>query len=370
MKKWMPWVMGIGLATWCEAKELRRTFEDTAFLGHGEAGIANVSGIPSLYYNPAGLGRGEDQEQQLSILDPQVIASDEILDAARNPEKYRNLKLTPTETVDQVEGKNLYVGAQNFSGGVVNHIAFGLIGGAYSNLSIDLLDVNLDKSQLLLEAVSHYGFVSGYGKEVAKNLYVGASLYVLEKTDIYYPGTVLQLGTVFLNKKSKDGPSTSELLKDQLSQGKGRGIGVDVGMIYTKPHPYVDISYGITVQDVGTTTYSDRNVRPDKQMVTVGTSLDTNINQQNMVASLDYLDVLNVSEEATAKHILFGVSSNYHQWVGFSMGLHQGYPVAGTWVSVGVLKVEYSYTVSEVGDRVGENPSRRQAFHARLGWDF
>ena len=106
MKKAILWIVCAIFSLFCDAKELRRTFEDTGFLGHGEAGIASVSGVASLYYNPAGLAFGDGSLKQLSILDPQVTASDEVIDYAKNNKKYENMKLTPQEVVNQVEGRS------------------------------------------------------------------------------------------------------------------------------------------------------------------------------------------------------------------------------------------------------------------------
>jgi hypothetical protein len=350
-------------------KELRRTFEDTRFMGHGEAGIASVSGISSLYYNPAGLAFGSNTLRSFSILDPQITVSEDVLDGIRNPEKFSQLNVNAEQILGQFENHSVYLGAQDFAGGSFGDLTVGYVGGAYANVSLGLLDVNLDKSQVLLEAVTHHGVVVGHGREIWKNLYVGAGVKLLEKHDIYYPNggfdLLLDLLQSYQNKEKR-----TESLRSLLRDGKGLGIGADLGMIYKQPMKYIDMSYGLSLQDVGDTAYRGELVRSDKQMVSVGTTMEATVNQQDVKASFDYIDLLNRNDQVWGKHALFGVEVSHKKLAGVSMGLHQGYPVAGAWVSLWVVTAEYSYTVSDVGDRLGEFPSYRQSVHVRLGWEL
>ena len=350
-------------------RELRRTFETSRYQGHGNAGLANVSGISSLYYNPAGLALHPERSEEISILDPQITASEELFAAYNKQEEYRDVELDGAEIVGEIEDKNLHVGFQDFLGGSFDQLTFGFIAGNYTNLSIKFLDANLEKSQALLESVSHTGIMVGHGREIMDDLYAGVVLKGLMKKDIYYPGNGFDLLLDISEISKAEKGEKKEIIREKMMDGEGKAVGLDFGLIYKKEGRHMDAAYGLVVQDVGDTSYGNV-ARPDKQMVSAGSTLSTEVERQNFAVAFDYLDLFNHSNETFSKHTLFGLMWDYQRFVGASMGLHQGYPTAGLWCALWLITAEYSFYIADVGEQTGMFPSYRNSIHARIGWQF
>ena len=294
-------------------------------------------------------------------MSPQVTASDETLDVWLDNQHYQNLKLNTDETIAFINGKSVHVDVQNFSGFSLSKIAMGLVNQGSLDIESQINLVQPDDSYIYGDLVTRNGILLGVGREPIENLRVGAAIKGLYKYERY-----VNVDTVGLLEKAL---MPDAKLGSLLNEGKGFGVGFDLGLAWTLPGPFVNVIVGLAILDVGSTKYrGSPTPREDPQMVNVGVALKTEVDGQTFTETFDIVDAAFAQKQSVYNHLHMGLRWAYQNYFGVQVGINQGYPTAGIFGRYKVIEIGYARYGVELGSTPGQRPNLRHAAELKLGW--
>lgn len=349
------------------AKELRWTHYGLRPLAMGNAYVAVADDFNALFYNPAGLARlkGWDGE----VLNPSLEISKNTVEILSD---VRKLAQGASGSVDAVldileknTGKN-----QRFAMGWTPHLVmpgFGMGMGVDVPLTMAIhrdISVDLDFGPRVLAPVG----VAGNFLE--DRLSVGASLKLALVGGVEREFSINDIEAFSKKDTGSSGPKLSDYVLG------GAGVGADIGLLFT-PIKTMSPTFGVSVTDVGGTTYS-------KKLDIGGTSLgtpDLRLPSVNTGLSLIPWEAagmyLRTSVDAHAinqpqhfsKKFNLGMEWGYGSLLKVQTGLHQGELSAGFELDVMLLAIRFVTYTEQLGVIAGENDNlsdRRYALQLKL----
>lgn len=364
------------------------TFKSAGMIGRGNAGIAVADYEDALFYNPAGTAlydpiplarspylRFTTFEENIApkkddgLFKRLVLASPMVETSKTAVEQYRDGlsgNADPVAIGRRLVGKNLHVGAANFTGLVLRRLSF----GAFSSVQGDaMLFKNPDFGGLETAAArvdAYSGITAGLAHDLWKDhLYVGLSARWFERG----------VGHVVAS------PETSaEQLKADIEEGatfgRGRGQGGDVGMIL-RSSPLTGgggrwrLWSGGTVRDVGTTQVApDMSPSPEldiPQTFNFGFGVDFTNKTNHFRLLIDWVDATRQTQRADRERLNAGLELWTSGTLGFQGGLNDGYPTAGVFLDLALLRLDAAMYAAEMGARAGDRKDERYVARVTLG---
>lgn len=335
-----------------------KIYRSAYFLGRGNAGIAAADEEEAIFYNPAGLAYGKGIYKKTVLVSPHVELSQATRDLARQ------LSAEDSDAVDSVRGnigKPNHVGFSNFTGLILRRAALGVV--ATGNV-----DVLAFKSP-------EYG-----GLEVVEaqaDQTVGATFSLAE--GFFNNGMLLGVTAKYLARgRGYASASAAEAddLKEKLADrndflAAGEGGGADVGIQF-RGGGRASPAFGVTVNDVGDTkvtptdpTSLDLDV---KQTINAGVSIEPGTKFSKLKLLADYRDIASRTITNPRKKVHLGGELSVLDMIGMTGGLNQGYPTAGLYLDVYLLRIDLGFYTEEVGERVGTRPDTRYFLRLKLGF--
>jgi hypothetical protein len=344
-------------------EDLPDVYRSAAGLGRGDTGIAAAEHEEALFYNPAGLALSEPAPRVV-LVSPMLEASKAARDA------YLRASIPDADPIDvaqSVIGKNLHVGAANFSGFVARRMGLGLFSAASADAMVFKNPAIGGIESAVARADAHAGAMAGGGRGFAGDkLLVGGALKALRRGRAY---------------AAADPFMTEEELEAQVREGEnagyGFGVGADLGlMLRSSPTRARGQSArwlaGAVVRDVGTT-----RIRPESEPAppldlrqTVNVGLAVELAQPGLFLRLsgDYRDVTAAYPDVPVyQRAGLGAELWLKPTAGLRAGLHDGYACGGAFVDFVVLRVDAAVYTEEMGKSPGARPDTRYVGRLSLG---
>ncbi|MEO6459719.1 MAG: hypothetical protein ABIO95_04660 [Bdellovibrionota bacterium] len=346
---------GVGLVSAsARADYTRDSYRDIRLLGRGNTGIADVTGGPAAFYNPAGLA--DATSVSFVPFDFSLGANKNLVTSFSTISSLTSSNQTLSQKFSPLLGKPMALQGTFFP-----HIAVpGFMAGFY-----DYSDVNIEYRdpvfpRLDLQARNDWGLVFGAGKSVLPNLQLGASVRYMKRRSLE---DVLNMATVF----NLTGAYLSQISRD------GEAWGINVGSRFSqKLGPSSWVAAGLVVEDVGRTSFhnSDRSPLPERQAEKVNFGLA--YGAQAPVGAFKVLfDVkeLNNTSKSTTKKIFTGAEISTSVMT-MRAGLFQGYWTAGLSTSlIPLIDLDITTYGEELASAAGLRESRYWLIGFRTGLD-
>lgn len=334
-----------------------KIYRSAYFLGRGDTGVACADNEEAIFYNPAGIAQGKGIYKKTVLVSPHVEVSKATRDLARR------LAAEDGDTIDTVRdnvGKPNHVGVNNFTGIILRRAALGAI--ATSNVDLLAYKSPLDGLEVVeAKADQTAGMTFTLAEGFFKNqLLLGAT------------GKYLMRGKGEVSAAASEADKVQETMDDQANfMGTGTGGGGDVGLMWILGGR-VNPSVGLVVNDVGDTkitpeepTALDLDV---KQTVNLGFSVEPGTKYSKLRLLADYRDALGRTIENPRKKLHLGAELTVLNMIGMTGGLNQGYPTAGLYLDLYVLRFDFGFYSEELGDRVGTRPDTRYFMRIKAGF--
>ncbi|MBN1114853.1 MAG: hypothetical protein JXA66_05895 [Oligoflexia bacterium] len=329
------------------ASELTEAATTVRTMGMGGAGSAIISGLEALYVNPAGLNRNDGIE--FTALSPTVTANKSAWDAIMN---YSSL--TGAENVrDYLQpyvGNEYGLGVNSNTGIATKNFAASF----FFDLEIYESLHNLALPELKSKTYYQYGlkFGASYGLFENSMLRVGAAIKWLTRRGLADTATTETLLSL----------DTSEFTG--WLDRKGRGYGLDLGMIFTVPldNEYLEPCISLSWQDVFTTTIKPSSVdalSPGRLHDNLTLGLGTMINLPALDIAFAF-DIKHLTERGIQIPLKLHMGAEL-QFPVFSVrgGYNQGYYTAGLSFNLFLFRLELLTYGEELGSYPGQMEDRR-----------
>lgn len=335
-----------------------RLYRSAYFLGRGDTGISVADDEDAIFYNPAGLALGKGIYKKTVLASPQVELSEATRDLAR---RLGAENANAVETVQDNIGKPNHIGVQNFTGLILRRAAL----GAFFSNNVDLLAY---KS-------ADYGGMEVVEANADQN--VGATFSLADS--FFHPNLFLGITAKYLARGrgtmtviSVEADQVKESLSDTSKfMGAGEGGGLDFGLMYQaggRTNPAV----GITINDMGDTKITP-NEETDldldlKQTINIGVSIEPGTQFSKLKLLADYRDATGAVIKNPFKRVHLGSELSVLDMIGVTGGLNQGYPTAGLYFNLYIVRLDLGYYTEEMGERIGTRPDTRYFLRIKAGF--
>jgi|GEM_PF-6526821 len=350
-------------------------YESPRLQGFGGAGTALVEGEDAIFYNPSQINSKEGP-QLISIASPTItfttIRPDEAVKTASAYSRYNDKTKDIAERFDLLKRENVFLRAQNHTGFILDHSAFGVLGTAQRNLHM----ADGDSKNLTEDAINdlRYDFETLYDVST----YFGASRTFFEHFDVgflvrfVYTLSQTLTKTVAGAEDTKD-ISTSNNTLDLATEKSGLGVGGDLGVTYHLPNDNADITFAAVAQNVVALHYFGEN-KPDNvpMALNLGFGYKRSLfrSEQNFLIAIDVKDILSQHEPYLLTKLHMGVMWRYSELVSLSTGINQGYPTFGLGLAYKFIEFQFAHYAVELSRTGQSRPSQRNSILLRLGWLF
>ncbi len=349
-------------------------YESPRLQGFGGAGTALVEGEDAIFYNPSQIN-SKKGHQLISIVSPTItfttIRPEEAVQTATAYSSYSNVK-NITEHFNLFKKGNVFLGAQNHTGFILDHSAFGILGTMQRNLHMD----DGDGKPLTQESIDNlrYDFETMYDLST----YFGASRTFFTNFDVGFLARFVYTLSQSLTKTvagvedTKD-INTSNNTLDLATEKSGLGIGGDLGVTYHLPNDNADITFAAVAQNILALHYFGPN-KPDNvpMAINLGFGYKRSLfrSEQNFLIAIDLKDILSQHEPYLLTKLHMGVMWRYSDLVSLSTGLNQGYPTFGLGLAYKFIELQFAHYAVELSKTGQSRPSKRNSLLLRVGWLF
>jgi hypothetical protein len=331
------------------ASETDKLYRSAEFLGRGYAGLADPRDEDAIFYNPANLAHQDPSRSfKAVVLSPLMIISD-TANTLASVGSDDNKKL---EALRDLVGKPAFVGASNFSGVLIRNMAFGLVNSASANFYVYKDPLNSGVESINLNAQTDNGLTASYAHSLSGlGLSVGVTTKLIKRT-------------VYLADISIADVSAVKEFKPAKYSNSGVGLGFDVGAIYKLKDTLLSPQFGLTVQNLGDSSFSQGKsegptVTAMPQTVNFGLGISPPTPVVKSSVFFDYRDLLNREEVNSFKRFHLGGEFIVAETLGLTTGINQGFPTLGIFLATTYFRTDVGTYGEEVGVRIGERPSRR-----------
>lgn len=339
------------------AQEYPSFYRGVRPLAMGGAFTAVADDEHALFYNPAGLA--DISMLNLAVVNPLVEASED------SGEMYQDLQDTDFETVEEAEDfLRKYVGVQQHIRAAINpYIGFnvadyGVMIAGLGNGTIGALPYDTVNPKLDVTVIGDYGLLGGVGGKLPfSGLRVGLSVKAVNRYSLTEQYTAQDLVD----------EDFENLIDDDLEEGTG--FSADLGVLYTLPFiKVVDMDAGLAVQSLPKMDMGDA-LDIDTQ-VNLGLAIKKTLAGFGFIGALDCMDLTqNIGEDDDwGKRLHLGGEIKFPLILSLQAGLNQGYMTGGIGLDFKVLRVDLATYGEEIGEKAGDQVSRRYLAQVTIGW--
>ena len=344
-------LIGLGLASISvesfafDPYEIHRIYRSPEILGRGDAGIADADDYEAIFYNPSGLARGKGLYKETVFASPSLHVSESTRDLVREVVQENN---DDPQTFRRYIGKNQHLGLSNFTGIVFRRAAIGALVSTQNNVLLSKSAKERGSEVLQASTVSNQGIVFSF----ADGLFNDALLLGTTIKYIRHSYAFVDIGIAQAND-----------VQDQLSDSSNySGTGADLGMTWNPDRNDI-FNLAVTVENIGDTKLSnDRAGEAStffRQTLNFGMSLTVATKLSSLTWAMDYRDILDKVGEHTFKKLHTGLDLRVGSLMGVSGGWNQGYPCAGLFFNLYLVRFDLGGYTQEIGDSPGARPDNR-----------
>lgn len=343
-----------------EGSEPGREYISAPLMGAGGAGITDVSGIDSLFYNPANLARSQSVIGDILIVSPQLEATDHGLTIYKDVKSNKNM----LDIVSGVVGKPVRVGIQNATGASFRRTALAITQRADLQISLK----NDPYSGIPVASVSssvRAGAAYGIGRSFASNkFHLGVTGLLVQKAEANLSVSALEATNKF------QGSGGDSLLSNVMKRGVG--VGAHVGLQLT-PGGDSSPEFAIVARNLGLNygvggKPADERPTSELQTIDVGMSLQPGTKNSRARLSLDVHDVMNKSQQNIFKRLHLGTEVTFSGVLGIQGGLNQGYTTYGIFINARLVRIDAGIFSEELGKYPGDLKNRIYYGRLSVGW--
>jgi hypothetical protein len=306
----------------------------------GNAYVANVNDLDSLFYNPAGLAKVHGI--QLDMLTASA--------AGKNLDDYKTLKSLADSSTDlstalpPLYGKDYFYSANARSG-----IALPMFGAAVYNATSAQAQVhNPPFPEIDVKATNDYTYALGFGVPLGPFVQVGAEGRYIKRTGV---------------SKTYTGADFANLSNNQIASditAWGRGYELDLGANFLIPVPLATFDFSVVWQNVGNTTFiqdSTNSIPSEPNNLVAGVGADIRLLLVTIRPEFDIRHITDADIQLFRK-FNFGVEVSL-PLIDIRGGFSEGYYTYGAGMSFGPIRVDAASYAAELGDYPGQIEDRR-----------
>lgn len=333
----------------------RDSYRDTRLLGRGNAGLADVSGGISAFYNPAALAK--TATFSFTPVDLAIGANQNIGTSFSEILSLTSSEGTLSERFAPLLGKPL-----GLQGTLFPHIAVpGFMIGFY-----DYFDTNIEYRDpvfpvLELDARNDWGVIFGGARELPLGIMVGFSARYMRRRIIEED---LSIATAF--------NLTGAYLQEIMAEGEAFGVNLGVLKVH-KLNSFSSIAAGLTIEDAGYTGFknSDRGALPVRQAMKWNTGLTYKVKSSvaGITVAADFKDLKN-TDLSFSKKVHLGTEVDLPLF-NVRGGFFQGYWSAGvTITAIPFMDLDFTTYGEELDSAAGLRQARYWLMGIRMGLDL
>jgi hypothetical protein len=310
----------------------------------GNAYVAVADDFNALFYNPAGLARLSDWH--LEVVNPKVSMSKTTYQLLEDSDELSGSGTVSTvvSTFEKMSGKTNHISVGVTPVFVYPGFGIGIGADAGGTLAIHR-DVSVDVDAGI-DVIVPIGFAKNFLED---RLSLGAAAKFVMRNGVYREFSVADISA--FTKKSDD--SSGKKLSDYVQGGKG--VGFDVGMLFT-PVKTMEPTLGVSVTDLGGTAFD----RTESEAGELGQlpprlpSVNTGVSFKP-VKKEDFYLLTSVDAHAINQPLHYSKKFNVGSEVGlwkflkFQAGLHQGTLSGGMELDVKLLIIRFATYAEQVG---------------------
>jgi hypothetical protein len=359
-----PWI-AVALSTLLSLTSRQLTADELEFdslyrspyyLGRGDTGVAVADGHEALFYNPAGLATGKGVYKEIVLVSPSIQSSLKTKDIVRQTIVEED---NSPETFKSFLGRNMHFSLSNFSGIILRRAAVGLLVSSSTNLLLAKTKEDRGVEGLKAEAAANRVFTFGLAESILSDrLQIGSTFKYLSRNEARLAVSALDTENI-ADRLTADGVGIER-----------SGFGFDLGLMYS--FTKIPWRLGLHVENAGTTLLrageKDASERRLPQIVTAGVAFQKNTNMSSMLFLIDFRDLAGGTEKDFLKRLHIGTELSFAKVFGFVGGLNQGYPTAGVYLDLLVLRADIGVYTQEVASSVGLRPDQRLYFRLTGGF--
>lgn len=349
-------ILAYGASICCEAyaDELKWTHYGVRPLGMGNAFVAVADDFNALFYNPAGLARLSSWSME--IINPSLGVSTNTIATIKDVNKLASGSsssdsgggvTSAIDTFKALEGKNQYINL-----GLTPHLIFPGFG---LGIGIDVgasLIVHHQVSADMDAGVSAVIPLTYARSMLEDRLSLGASIKGVFTSGVDREFSIADL-TAFTKKDGTD--SSDKKLADYVVGGKG--VGVDVGMLFT-PVKTMEPTLGVSITDFGGTPYvpvNDTLGKPAPRQPSVNTGISLKPYASNGMYLLTAIDAHAINQPIHySKKFNFGSEFGLGKILKLQAGLHQGELSGGFQLDGWLLILRFATYAEQLGPTTHE----------------
>ena len=342
-----------------EAEEIRYIGRSPKALFMGDAYTSIADDEYTLFYNPAGLARNETVDFSPLSADASVtnVYPDDM-------DRFKDIPSDTTGLVSRFLGLPLHGHIGYVPGIKIQN--FGISGIYNYTVNIELnnaihptakIDIRYDK-----------GAIMGYAHEVRRNKYekfaFGVGLKMIKREGLVKEFDVF--GPTLLTLVNESGSDFSSI-KHALGFSKGKGYGLDLGMLYRLETKLAEFAWGTSILDVGNTRFSltsGTEPLPVQEMyVNTGISLSKEYSIMDIKLTAD-LHPLNVPMDFGRK-MHFGLYLDM-PIIKVLLGYNSGYLSAAMEFDIWIAKALVGMYQVELGSKYKQRKGSRGLLYLRF----
>lgn len=312
-------------------------------LAMGNAFVAVADDFNALYYNPAGLAR--IKEWRVEIVNPRFDVSTNTYFLAKSIKSKGKMELADElDTINDNAGKPNYVGFGLTPYFIAPGFGFGIGSNTYASfIAHKNVEVQLNtKSKLLVPISKAANFFSD-------RLSLGATVKVEALAGIDRDISVNNISIISKN-------TNSDTTLDEFLES-GKGVGVDLGLLFTPHDTPMEPTFGMSITDLGGTKFS-RLLKKGHVTKGIPPSVNTGISFKPIKTEHQYLlvaiDTQMINQDKHFSHKLgFGLEYGAGSIFKIEAGLLNGYPTAGLQIDLMIFKLRLATYAIDRSNLVG-----------------
>ncbi|MCB0391088.1 MAG: hypothetical protein KDD58_07350 [Bdellovibrionales bacterium] len=335
------------------AQELHQLNTSVRALGMGNAYVAVVNNIDSMFYNPAGFA--QNSEFNWTILDPKIGISG--LEAAS---KVADLQTDGgfASALRELYGEKVAVGASAKTAITTPWFAAAF----YDSLDTSLVVNNPAVPEIDANIINDLGMAFGFGFSILPAVQLGMAFKRITRT-----GSRFTLGSSLI------GSLDPEAIQDEILR-EGVGYSSDLGFNIAPDLGIAEAVVSFVWRDMGVTSFrstSDGAEPPpsDQDNMILGFAFILDVGLVHVIPTFE-VQHLNRSEVQIGKKVNMGLEIGL-PLVDLRAGFHQGYYTLGVGLNLGIIKFDAATYGVELGAYPGQIEDRRYVvqFTLELGFD-
>lgn len=340
-----------------QADERQRLYRSAYYLGRGDTGIAEADDQEAIFYNPAGLARGDGIYKRFVFGSPHIEISKSTKDLATELQVEDD---NQASKLRKIVGSPQHVGLYSLSAIVFRRAALGVLVSNQGNALVRKSPDHGGLETVGADFTANQGATFSLAERFGDWFHIGATGKYINRSQAEFEANII------------DAQNLSELRDDDLLK-QGSGFGTDVGIMtrFADRHERKAFSLGVTAANLGdielTPAKEGTEIDPVVQTFNVGValSLGTRVSRFRLLA--DYRDITGAHEPNPYKRTHFGAEISVADMIGVTGGLNQGYPTGGLYFDFYLVRLDLGYYAEEAGDRVGSYPDERYYLRLLVG---